>query len=94
MRRMDEPIAVLLDEAAGAPVAFTWRGRAYVVREVLDHWRERRAWWRTALESGRLDPDDLEEGVWRVVASPGRSPTTGVYELGGAGAWRLLRIAD
>ena len=43
MRCMNEPIAVVLDE--DVPVAFTWRGRSYVVREVLDHWRERRAWW-------------------------------------------------
>jgi predicted transcriptional regulator len=94
VRRMDEPIAVLLDETAAVPVAFTWRGRSYVVREVLDHWRERRAWWRTALESGHLDAEDLEEGVWRVAASPGRALHTGVYDLGRSHAWRLLRVAD
>ncbi len=32
-------------EADGAPSTFLWRGRLYVVREVLGHWRERRAWW-------------------------------------------------
>lgn len=94
MRRMDEPIGVLLDEETGAPAAFTWRGRSYVVREVLDHWRERRAWWRTALESTSLDTEDLEEGVWRVAAGVGRSPDTGVYDLGRSHAWRLLRVAD
>lgn len=94
MRRMDEQIAVTLDETAGVPVAFTWRGRSYVVREVLDHWRERRAWWRAALEPGGFAPEDLEEGVWRVVASPGRALHTGVYDLGRTHAWRLLRVAD
>lgn len=94
MRRMNEPVAVLLDEAAGIPVAFTWRGRSYVVREVLDHWRERRAWWRAALQAGGLDTEHLEERVWRVAASPGRALATGVYELGHAGDWRLLRVAD
>ncbi|MBT0771069.1 hypothetical protein KIH74_19170 [Kineosporia sp. J2-2] len=29
-------------------MAFLWRGRLYVVREVLGHWRERRDWWSTA----------------------------------------------
>jgi len=89
---MNEPIAVVLDE--DVPVAFTWRGRSYVVREVLDHWRERRAWWRTALEAGDLVAEDLEERVWRVAASPGRALATGVYDLGRSRAWRLVRIAD
>ncbi|GAB6897919.1 hypothetical protein JCM9957A_10090 [Kineosporia succinea] len=29
-------------------MAFLWRGRLYVVREVLGHWHERRDWWSTA----------------------------------------------
>jgi hypothetical protein len=88
------------------PSAFLWRGRLYVVRDVIGHWRERRAWWREA-----LDPDEevaaqgldcLEQEVWRVEASPGRLAGTGVYDLGmndlgGDGpmrGWRLLRVAD
>ncbi len=27
------------------PAQFLWRGRLYVVREVLGRWRERQAWW-------------------------------------------------
>ena len=89
-----------------APSAFLWRGRLYIVRDVIGHWRERRAWWREA-----LDPDEevaahgldcLEQEVWRVEASPGRLAGTGVYDLGmndlgGDGpmrGWRLLRVAD
>ena len=84
-----------------APSAFVWRGRLYVVREVIGHWRERRAWWREA-----LDPDEdtaahgldfPEQQVWRVEASPGRLAGTGVYDLGMDGpvrGWRLLRVAD
>ena len=69
-----------------APSAFLWRGRLYIVRDVIGHWRERRAWWREA-----LDPDEevaahgldcLEQEVWRVEASPGRLAGTGVYDLG------------
>ena len=68
------------------PSAFLWRGRLYIVRDVIGHWRERRAWWREA-----LDPDEevaargldcLEQQVWRVEASPGRLAGTGVYDLG------------
>ena len=53
-RRYGDPVAVRPAEgASGAgpgsagfrPGVFLWRGRVYVVREVLGHWRERRAWW-------------------------------------------------
>jgi len=88
------------------PSAFLWRGRLYIVRAVIGHWRERRAWWREA-----LDPDEevaaqgldcLEQEVWRVEASPGRLAGTGVYDLGmhdlgmdgPVRGWRLLRVAD
>lgn len=65
VRRYEEPIevraageqAVPGGASAGSPVedpeapaAFLWRGRLYVVRQVLDHWRERRPWWRDALD--------------------------------------------
>jgi hypothetical protein len=83
------------------PTAFLWRGRLYVVREVIGHWRERRAWWREALnpdeEVAAHGLDCLEHEVWRVEASPGRLAGTGVYDLGKDGSargWRLLRVAD
>ena len=50
VRRYDEPIDVQARPGApdepGEPTAFVWRGRLYVVRGVLAHWYERRAWWR------------------------------------------------
>ena len=87
------------------PSAFLWRGRLYVVREVIGHWRERRAWWRDALDPDEDTAEDtavhgldcLEQQVWRVEASPGRLAGTGVYDLGMDGpvrGWRLLRVAD
>jgi hypothetical protein len=89
------------------PTAFLWRGRLYIVREVIGHWRERRAWWRDALnpdeEVAAHGLDCLEHEVWRVEASPGRLAGTGVYDLGKDGdlgndgsarGWRLLRVAD
>ncbi len=52
---------------AGTPQAFLWRGRLYVVRAVLGHWRERRAWW-TAHAARALHGDD---------AGPGSGPGSG-----------------
>jgi hypothetical protein len=47
MRRYKDPVEVrsASPEGAGAPSAFLWRGRLYVVRDVLGHWFERRSWW-------------------------------------------------
>lgn len=109
VRRYEEPIEVRArdtgqESATGSPDAFVWRGRLYVVREVLDHWQERRQWWRDALEppaqnrEGTSDPcPERERRVWRVEASPGRTAGTGVYDLGADGVpgrWLLLRVAD
>ena len=54
VRRYADPVQVRRgDESCpgagdGAPVTFLWRGRLYVVRGVLGHWWERRAWWTAA----------------------------------------------
>jgi hypothetical protein len=42
-RRYDEPVDVRRGDEA--PTEFLWRGRLYVVREVLGHWVETGAWW-------------------------------------------------
>ena len=91
-------------EIAG-PEAFIWQGRLYVVRRVLDHWRERRSWWRDALDPVPGQPTGIdvasrEQHVWRVEASRGQSFGTGVFDLTSDGAegpdadWRLVRVAD
>ena len=64
---VDEDAADLtrdIDRAGGidrvpdpTPSAFLWRGRLYIVREVIGHWRERRAWWREALDADEDDSD-------------------------------------
>jgi hypothetical protein len=104
VRRYEEPVEVRVEAAVPAgdrtlavrsrPRAFVWRGRILVVREVLDDWSERRAWWR--------DPEDLgerpERHVWRVEA--GSAAGTGVYDLasdaadGCSAPWVLLRAQD
>jgi hypothetical protein len=47
MRRYDEPIEVRRGLVAGqeAPEQFIWRGRLWVVRDVVSHWVETGAWW-------------------------------------------------
>ena len=44
------------DDGEQVPTAFLWRGRLYVVRDVLGHWSQRRPWWREALDP-REDAD-------------------------------------
>lgn len=76
----DDPVTT------GAPEAFIWRGRLYIVREILAHWRERRAWWREALDPPAGQPHGIaaaarERQVWRVEACPGRLARSGVFDL-------------
>jgi Domain of unknown function (DUF6504) len=44
------------EDGEQVPTAFLWRGRLYVVRDVLAHWSQRRPWWREALDP-REDAD-------------------------------------
>ncbi|GAB2683240.1 DUF6504 family protein [Thalassiella azotivora] len=93
-------------DAPVAPTAFLWRGRLYVVRDVLAHWYERRAWWSEGAaravrgESPAGDGDGLggDREIWRVEASAGRQAGTGVYDLcrnaSGPEGWTLLRVVD
>ena len=101
-RRYDDPRrdAVDVRPAAGGrqPAQFLWRGRLYVVREVLSHWVEVGAWWRTRLPDGlpaRVDAHGRE--VWRVEAHAGRATSPGVYDLAydeADASWTLARALD
>lgn len=107
VRRFSDPVEVRPAKGSQRrPEAFIWRGRLYVVRDVLGQWRERRAWWRDALDHEEvLQPGSAlaaaagEQEVWRVEASPGWSFTPGVYDLAhdesSAGErWSLVRVTD
>ncbi len=48
VRRYDDLVEVRPAPDGDRPGSFLWRGRLYVVRDVLGHWRERRAWWTSA----------------------------------------------
>lgn len=68
------------------PQAFLWRGRRYRVQAVTAHWRERRAWWREALDPPPGVPHGIaaaarERLVWRVEAVAGHSRSVGVFDL-------------
>jgi len=93
VRRVGESIEVRVAGVPDdAPMSFLWRGRLYVVRAVLGHWRERREWWATASAravhgdecgpvTGAPAVLDHEREVWRVEASAGRIFGNGVYDL-------------
>jgi hypothetical protein len=91
------------------PAQFLWRGRLYVVREVLARWTESGGWWRSAavqaVASGSSQPDllapasidDGEQDWFRVEAGAGRAAGTGVYDLcfdWSTGGWSLARVLD
>jgi hypothetical protein len=119
MRRIDESIESLAPAAPpsgpgsafgagepGAPLAFRWRGRRYVVGSVLAQWVETGAWWRRPVDAGRQGaeaaewsvPVDPERRLWRVEAC--RGAETGVFDLclevddRGPGRWSLHTIHD
>ncbi len=107
MRAYHETIQVKtgLDGADEGPCQFLWRGRLWLVRDVVTRWVETQDWWNSpAVRAARgdeivaADADLLgEEEVWRVVAANGRTGTHGVYELShawGTGEWQLRTVID
>ncbi len=90
------------------PAEFGWRGRRYLVREVLARWTESGTWWRgaavRALNNGaeaQGELDDRPQQWWRVEADSGRlaamSAGPGVYDLcleQRTAAWTLKRVMD
>jgi hypothetical protein len=73
MRLYDDPVEVRrgLVNGVDAPAEFVWRGRLWVVHEVISHWMETGAWW---VQAPAEDTDLIaEREVWRVSASRGRA---------------------
>lgn len=86
------------------PQQFLWRGRLWLVREIVAHWVESGAWWvrRPEEQPGRSELI-REREVWRVTAARGRAVATaedpgfGVFDLtfdGAEGVWRLAGSLD
>ncbi len=95
-----EAIQVQRDPAQelGAPGQFLWRGRLYVVREVLGSWVETLPWWRRRRSVPGGSPGwETEREVWRVVAAAGRRFPDVVVDLAldcSDGHWVLQRVHD
>src|SRR4051812_50040652 len=78
MRTYADPVEVRTGtgEDTDTPAAFLWRGRIYVVRDVLGHWRERRSWWSSRAarlvhgEGGEGGEDHEPAGAGVRVADP------------------------
>ena len=85
MRRFADPVQVLASPA-DEPRVFYWRGRRYVVAEVLGHWLEVAPWWRTTAPGPARE---RQRQVWRVEAGGG------VFDLGrDLDGWVLVRSLD
>ena len=69
-------------------VAFLWRGRLYVVRDVLGHWCERRSWWTS--HAARLVHGEGAESA----AGPGSAADTGSGEGAVTGGVRVAELAQ
>jgi hypothetical protein len=73
MRLYNDPVEVRrgLVNGVEAPAEFVWRGRLWVVHEVIAHWMETGAWW---VQATTEDTDLIaEREVWRVGASRSRA---------------------
>ena len=102
--------AVEVQRRDDEPAQFLWRGRLYVVREILARWTESGGWWRSAavqalssggpageVDAGQVSVDDGEQDWFRVEAGAGRAAGTGVYDLcfsWSSSCWSLARVLD
>lgn len=82
--------SVSVVEDQGRPLRFTWNGRVYGVRRIIDHWVTLRMDWTPTIE-----PRVPERRHWRVEA--GALEAQGVYELlhdAVSDQWLLSRVWD
>jgi hypothetical protein len=98
-----DPVEVRTAPAPEGPVPeqFLWRGRLYLVRDVLARWTASGPWWR-AVQQGATEggPQEGDEQWWRVEADSGRlaalSGGRGTYDLcfSWRTGWSLTRVLD
>jgi Family of unknown function (DUF6504) len=94
MRRYDDTIEVRrgLVNGTEAPEQFLWRGRLWLVHDVMAHWIETGPWWEQREAQAVLGTD--AGSVPGVPSSPGQR---GIFDLvfdWGAGSWRLQHSVD
>ena len=85
MRTYGEVIDVRTATPPGAPEQFVWRGRLYLVREVLAQWVELGAWW--ALPRRVTVPSTADATPW-----PGDEPARSVAADVGAVEREVWRV--
>ena len=73
---------VLVEEDAGMPFSFTWRGNRYVVADVIGKWRIEGRWWA----------DGRDREYWRIEAKSGA--VWDLYHDRPASRWHLERLWD
>lgn len=89
MRRYDDPVEVRRGMVAGpggtqeGPEQFLWRGRLWKVCDVMAHWVETGAWWRSRGAGAVLGAEGEDAPVVSV----------GVGAGGGAGAGEVAALA-
>ena len=75
MRRYDDPVEVRRGMVAGpggpqeGPEQFLWRGRLWKVCDVMAHWMETGAWWRSR-GAGAVLGTESEDGALAVMTAP------------------------
>lgn len=91
MRRFNDPVEVRSSTSGPRrePEAFIWRGRLYVVRDVLAQWRERRAWWRDVAVDATPGADPADVGRESVGRGGTAAPTTLIAAAQEQQVWRV-----
>lgn len=84
MRRYDDTVDVRRRD--DVPAEFLWRGRIYLVREVLSHWVETGAWWRTPAAAAVYGTDDPDASAMQ---STEMSTSVALDEGGDREMWRV-----
>ena len=90
-RRYDDPIDVRRRDEV--PVEFLWRGRLYVVRDVLSHWVETGPWWRSGGVRAAYAGETVGEPTDRLGSEPAggtaRGETALALDPGEREMWRV-----
>lgn len=78
------------DTGAGPdPAQFLWRGRLYVVREVLARWTEAGGWWRTPAVRALTSGDGAPGGAPGGAAAGGAGGPLGAVDDRQRSWWRV-----
>ena len=91
MRRYDDTIEVRrgLVNGTEAPEQFLWRGRLWLVHDVMAHWVETGAWWEQDQVRSLLGTDDADDADDADGSGGSHGPAAGSDLLGEREVWRV-----